>query len=277
LSLTGRKRQRRRLSADTFVMIAIWVRGGCWVRLLLRPTIGAFLDPPRRKGCRGGHEAATTTIPIVFATGGDPVQFGLVANLNRPGGNVTGVNFLINALVSKRLELLRQMVPTATTIAFLVNPTVPTAEPDTKDAQAAARVLGLQLLVLNASSERDFGIAFASMVQRRAGGLVINPNELFTDHASQLVALAAGHAVPTMYQLREAVEAGGLMSYGTSFADAYRQAGVYAGRILKGEKAGDLPVVQSTRFELVINLKTARTLGLDVPDKLLALADDVIE
>jgi putative ABC transport system substrate-binding protein len=220
-------------------------------------------------------KAATTTIPIVFATGGDPVHFGLVASLNRPGGNVTGISFLINALVAKRLELLREMVPAATTIAFLVNRTAP--EPDIEDAQTAARLLGLQLLVLNARSERDLDIAFATMVQQRVGALVINANEFFTGHTNQLVALAARHAVPMMYHAREAVEAGGLMSYGTSFTDAYRQAGIYTGRILRGEKPSDLPVVQSTRFELVINLKTAKALGLTVPIMLQTAADEVID
>ena len=222
-------------------------------------------------------KAATAAIPIVFATGGDPVYFGLVTSLNRPGGNLTGVSFLVNALVSKRLELLHELVPTATTIALLVNPTAPNTELDTKEAQTAARLLGRQLLVLNASSERDFETAFTTLAQHRAGALVVNPDALFTAHPGQLVALAARHAVPTIFHLREAIEAGGLMSYGTSFRDAYRQAGVYTGRILKGAKPADLPVVQSTRFELVINLKTAKALGLTIPPGVLAIADEVIE
>jgi putative tryptophan/tyrosine transport system substrate-binding protein len=223
------------------------------------------------------YSRPTTAIPIVFATGGDPVHFGLVTSLNRPGGNITGISFLINELVSKRLELLRELVPTVTMIAFLVNPTAPLTEANTKEAQTAAHLLGLQLLVLNASSERDFDAVFSTLVQQRAGALVINPDALFTSHPNQLVALAARHAVPTIYYGREVIEAGGLMSYGTSFADAYRQAGIYTGRILKGEKPADLPVVQPTKFELVINLKAAKALGLTVPPKLLALTDEVIE
>jgi putative tryptophan/tyrosine transport system substrate-binding protein len=221
--------------------------------------------------------AATAAIPIVFAIGGDPVHYGLVTSLNRPGGNITGISFLIDALVSKRLELLRELVPTATMIAFLVNSTAPSTEQNTKAAQTAAGLLGLQLLVLNVSSERDFETVFGTLVHQRAGALVINPDALFTAHLNQLIALAASHAVPTIYYGREAIEAGGLLSYGTSFGDAYHQAGIYAGRILKGEKPAELPVMQSTKFEFLINLKTAKSLGLAVPLVMQMTADEVIE
>jgi len=222
-------------------------------------------------------KAATATIPIVFATGEDPVQTGLVSSLNRPGGNITGASFLLPAIVAKRVELLRELVPSATIIGFLTDPRFPTAELGKTEAESAARTHGFQLLVLNASSESEIGNAFVTLLQRRAGALVINANEFLTSHTGQLVALAARHGMPASYQLREAVEAGGLISYGASFADSYRQAGVYAGRILKGERPADLPVLQPTKFELVINLKTAKALGLTVPQTLLVAADAVIE
>jgi putative ABC transport system substrate-binding protein len=222
-------------------------------------------------------KAATATIPIVFRVGGDPVEAGLVASLNRPGGNVTGVTTLNVEVGPKRLELLHDLVPTATVVALLVNPTNATAQTHSRDMQAAARTLGLQLHVLHATTERDFDTVFATFAQLRAGGLVIEPDVFFGSRSEMLAALTVCHAVPTIYQFRQFTAAGGLMSYGGSATDSYRQAGVYTGRVLKGEKPADLPVQQGTKVELIINLKTAKALGLEVPPTLLAIANEVIE
>jgi putative ABC transport system substrate-binding protein len=223
-------------------------------------------------------KAATATIPIVFLTAADPVETGFVASLSRPGGNITGVTVLSVELGPKSLELLHEIVPTANIIALLVNPTNPIlAEAQSKDLPAAARRLGLELQVLNASTERDFDSVFATLVQLRAGGLVIGGETLFTSGIEKLAALALRNAVPAIYQFREFAAAGGLMSYGASLTDAHRLVGVYTGHILKGEKPSELPVQQSAKVELVINLKTARTLGLTIPLALLARADEVIE
>jgi putative ABC transport system substrate-binding protein len=223
-------------------------------------------------------KAATTTIPIVFNMGVDPVALGLVASLNRPGGNLTGVSSLNVELGQKRLELLHELVPTATTVALLLNPTnASVAERLSRDLQAAAHTLGLQLHVLHASTEPDFDAAFATSVQLRAGALVIGTDGFLITRTAQLASLALRYAMPTMFQFREFAAAGGLMSYGGRVTDEYHLVGSYAGRILKGEKPSDLPVQQSTRIELIINLKTAKALGLTVPQSILLRADEVIE
>ena len=223
-------------------------------------------------------KAATTTIPIVFTTANDPVQIGLVASLSRPGGNVTGATQFGVELVAKQLELAHEIVPTATVIAALVNPNNPYAETLSRDLQVAARILGVQLHVLRASAERDFDAAFATLVQLRAGALVIGADQFLASHSEQLAGLTLRHAVPAVsFEDRPFVAAGGLMSYGGSTPEGYRIAGVYAGRILKGDKPSDLPVQQVTKVELIINLKTARALGLTVPLTLLGRADEVIE
>jgi putative tryptophan/tyrosine transport system substrate-binding protein len=222
--------------------------------------------------------AATTTMPIVFYLGADPVEAGLVTSLSRPGGNLTGVVTLNVEVAPKRLELLHELIPTATIIGALVNPTNPVlAKTLTRNLQTAAQTLGVQLHVLHASSERDFDTVFASLVQLRAGGLVIGADALFNSRSEQLAALTIRHAVPAIYQFREFVSAGGLMSYGTTVVDTYRPLGVYTGRILKGEKPADLAVQQATKLELIINMKTAKALGVTVPLPLIGRADEVIE
>jgi putative ABC transport system substrate-binding protein len=222
-------------------------------------------------------KAATTTIPTVFYVGSDPVGIGLVASLNRPGGNLTGMSGLSVELEPKRLELLHELLPTATNIAALVNSANPNAEKQSKDLQAAADTLGLHLQVLRAATERDFDEVFSTLVQLRAGALIVGGDPMFTSRGEQLAALAAHHAIPVIYQQRDNVVAGGLMSYGGSLTDAFSRIGAYTGRILKGEKPADLPVVQSSKFEFVINLRTAKTLGLEFHPQLLATADEVIE
>jgi putative ABC transport system substrate-binding protein len=222
-------------------------------------------------------KAATTTIPIVFIAAEDPVRRGLVASLARPGGNLTGVNFLSAELVPKRLELLRELVPAAAKVAVLVNPTGSTPEVTVKDAEAAARAIGLQIRVLEASTSREIDVAFATLVRERVDVLFVGTDSFFSARRVHLTHLASRHAIPATYGGRQYPDAGGLMSYGSDLADALRQMGVYTGRILKGAKSADLPVVQSTKVELVINHQTARTLGLTVPATLLSTADEVIE
>jgi putative tryptophan/tyrosine transport system substrate-binding protein len=222
-------------------------------------------------------KAATTTIPIVFSLGADPVGLGVVASLNRPGGNITGVYQFTSGLEAKRLGLLHEMVPKATPIAVLVNPNFADAENQLRDVEEAAARLEVQLVIVRANAESDFDAAFSTLVRQRAGALLVCSSPFFNGRREQLVVLAARHAVPAIFEWRDFAAAGGLMSYGTSLADAYRQVGVYAGQILRGAKPADLPVVQSTKFELVINLSTAKALGLTVPPQLLARADEVIE
>jgi putative tryptophan/tyrosine transport system substrate-binding protein len=223
-------------------------------------------------------KAATQTIPIVFQVGADPVEIGLVSSLNRPGGNLTGVSVLNSAIAAKRLQLLHEVAPAATSIAFLANPANPVlADSETREVQPAARALGVHLLVLNARDQGEIEAAFPAIVRQRAGALQVSADPLFINKSDQLVALAAKYAVPTMFQYRESTAAGGLMSYGASLTDQYRQFGAFTGRILKGSKPADLPVEQISKFEFVINLKTAKTLGLTVPLSLLTRADEVIE
>jgi putative tryptophan/tyrosine transport system substrate-binding protein len=222
-------------------------------------------------------KSATTTIPIVFEMGADPIAIGLVGNLNRPGGNLTGVSSLNVQVTPKRLEILHQVVPAAAEIAVLVNPTSPTTDSQLRNLQATALALGLQLHVLHASTERDFDAVFVSLLQRRAGGLVVASDGFFATHSEQLAVLTVRHAVPAVHQSRDFAIAGGLMSYAGSFLESHRQAGVYTGRILKGDKPADLPVQLVTKVQLIINLKAAKTLGVTFPRSLLGRADEVIE
>jgi putative ABC transport system substrate-binding protein len=222
-------------------------------------------------------KAASTTIPIVFAVAADPVKGGLVSSLNRPGGNITGVNFLLNTIAAKLFEVLNETVPKATTIGFLVNPSGPEAESAVSEVRVAAQALGQQLLVVKATSEYEIDAAFATLAQERVGALLVGNDVFFYSRREQIVALAARHGMPAIYNVREFVQAGGLMSYGTSVDDAQRQAGVYVGRILQGARPGDLPIQQAVKVELALNLKTAKALGIAIPTSLLLRADEVIE
>jgi putative tryptophan/tyrosine transport system substrate-binding protein len=222
-------------------------------------------------------KAATQTIPIIFVTGADPLKFGFVASFNKPGANITGIWMVTTVLAEKRLQLLHDLVPKAELIGLLINPTSPVAEPQTRDAQAAASALGVKLTVLSAVTENDFDQVFASFAQQHADALLVSADPFFSSRREHLVALAARHAIPTLYEFREFVEAGGLVSYGTVLRDGYYKGGNYVARILKGAKPADLPVEQIDKFELVINATTAEALGLTVPDRLLALADEVIQ
>ena len=222
-------------------------------------------------------KAATQTIPIVFVTGADPLKFGFVASFNNPGGNVTGIWLVLTALAEKRLQLLHDVLPKAQLVGLLVNPASPVAEPQKREAEAAARALGVKLTVLSAAAESDFDQVFTDLAQQRADALFVSADPFFFSKRERLVALAAQHAIPTIYELREFAEAGGLMSYGTVISDGYYKGGNYIGQILKGTKPADLPVEQVNKFEMIINQKTAKTLSLTVPPSLLALADEVSE
>jgi putative ABC transport system substrate-binding protein len=244
---------------------------------LVRRQVGVIATAPGTPAAVLVAKAATQTIPIVFAVPEDPVRLGLVASLARPGGNLTGANFFTGELGAKRLALLRELMPAATRVAVLVNLTNSTAENTLRDVEAAARAMGLQIQVHNASTSREINAAFATLVRDRPEALFVSGDAFFTSRRVQVAALAVRYALPAIYSAREFVEVSGLMSYGSNMPDAYRQVGVYTGRILKGAKPADLPVVQASKFELVINAETARLLGLKVPPSLLAIADEVIE
>jgi len=222
-------------------------------------------------------KAATTTIPILFVWGGDPVKMGLVASINQPGGNVSGVNILVNVLDGKRLGLMRELIPRGHAIGILLNPSNPNSSPALREMQEAAHALGQPIEVVNASSGSDFEVAFDVLAQRRVGGLVVAADGFFLSQRDQLIARAARHSLPAIYHQREFPQSGGLMSYGTNLADAFRQVATLAARTLKGEKPAEMPVIQPTKFELVINLKTAKALNLDIPPGVLAIADEVVE
>jgi putative tryptophan/tyrosine transport system substrate-binding protein len=243
---------------------------------LVRRGVAVIATPGSTQGALAA-KAATTAIPIVFSTGADPVKAGLVGSLNRPGGNLTGVSSMTGELGAKQLGLLQELLPGATRFAVLTNSRNAMTEPIIEDLRTASLAIGRQIDVFNAGTNRDIDTVFASLVQKRADALLVSPDPLFVNRRVQLVTLATYHRVPAIYYSREFAEAGGLMSYGTSQTDMYRQVGIYVGRILKGEKPADMPILRATKFELVINLQTAKTLGLDIPPKLLALADEVIE
>ena len=244
---------------------------------LVRRRVALIVIPDPGTGAALAAKSATGSIPIVFGIGSDPVEAGLVANLNRPGGNLTGVYFLNQQLTAKHLELLHNIAPNVTTVGFLVNPTTPAGKTQNREAETAARSLGLNLTILNATTSNEIEAAFATVVERQIGALAIDADSLFFLQRDQLAALAARHAVPAIYPAREYVEAGGLMSYGARLSDTLRVVGSYAGRILKGANPADLPVQQSTRIEMALNLRTAKALGLTVPPTLRALADEVLE